>query len=317
MTIATTASGAWAQYLARCVLVVGAIAAPLVHAQPVSATDDSGNTVSLPAPAQRVISLAPHITELVYAAGAGDKLVGVVSYSDYPPQAKTLPIIGSNNSLDLEGIVALHPDLVIVWPYDNAQPQIDRLRALHIPLFFSAPRRLDDVATSLQRIGTLLGTESTAQTAASEYRLKIDRLRAHYAHRPTVDVFYQVWDNPLMTLNGTQFISDVIAMCGGRNVFANLPSAVTTLSTESVLAAAPEAIVSASPGVTAPEKHRQSLERWLAWPTLTAVARGNLFTIDGDLINRPAPRLAQGAARLCEDLEEARLRRPTGGAAPR
>lgn len=283
------------------------LGAPAAHAA-VSAVDDAGNTVTLAAPAQRVISLSPHITELIYAAGGGDKLVGAVSYSDYPPAAQNIPRVGDNRALDLERIVALKPDLIVVWRHGNAQQQLDRLRELNIPLFFSEPRRLDDVATSLTRLGVLLDTSSAAQRAAGAYRHDIAQLRERYAGRTPVSVFFQVWDQPLMTLNGEHMISDVIALCGGRNVFAALQPLVPTVSTEAVLAANPDAIVTSSQGATAPDKPLPGLDRWRAWPALTAVARGNLFAIDGDLLTRPAPRIAQGAAELCKDLDLARTR---------
>lgn len=274
----------------------------------VSAVDDAGNTVTLAAPAQRVISLAPHTTELIYAAGGGAKLVGAVAYSDYPPQALSVPRVGDNRALDLERIAALKPDLIVVWRHGNAQQQIDRLREMHIPLFFSEPHRLDDVATSLTRLGVLLGTQKTAQDAAQTYRREIAQLRARYAQRAPVSVFYEVWDQPLMTINGEHMISDVIALCGGRNVFAALHPLVPTLSTEAVLAANPDAIVTASQGATAPDRPLPALTRWRAWPQLHAVAHGNLFAIDGDLLTRPGPRIAQGATQLCEDLDRARTR---------
>ncbi|MCX4159863.1 MULTISPECIES: cobalamin-binding protein [Paraburkholderia] len=280
----------------------------------IAVTDDSGATVTLAAPAQRVISLAPHVTELLYAAGGGAKLVGAVTYSDYPPEAKQLPRVGDNKALDLERIVALKPDLIVVWRHGNAQAQLERLRELHIPLFFSEPKHLDDIASTLTKLGVLLDTQQTADAAATAFRQRIAQLRTRYATRPPVSVFYQVWDKPLMTLNGTHMISDVIALCGGRNVFAQLEPLVPTVSTEAVLAANPEAIVTASQGATAPDHPLSQLDTWRAWPALTAVARNNLFAIDGDLINRPAPRIAQGAAQLCEDLDTARSRRPAGAA---
>jgi iron complex transport system substrate-binding protein len=289
-------------FAASCVIALQAHAA-------ITVTDDTGATVTLPVAAQRVISLAPHVTELLYAAGGGAKMVGAVSYSDYPPEAKQLPQVGDNKALDLERIVALKPDLIVVWRHGNAQRQLDRLRELHIPLFFSEPHRLDDVAVSLTKLGRLLGTSSTADAAAAAYRQNIARLRAQYAKRPPVSVFYQVWDKPLMTLNGEHMISDVIALCGGRNVFAALQPLVPTVSTEAVLAANPEAIVTAARGATQPDTTLPQLGSWRAWPGLTAVANDNLFAIDGDLINRPAPRIAQGAQQLCEDLEIARSRR--------
>jgi iron complex transport system substrate-binding protein len=282
--------------------------APCVANATVTAIDDAGNTVTLSAPAQRVVSLAPHVTELLYAAGGGAKVVGAVAYSDYPPEAQKVPRVGDNRALDLERIVALKPDLIVVWRHGNAQQQLDRLRDLHIPLFFSEPRRLDDVATSLTRLGILLGTEPTAQAAAATYRQDIAQLRARYAQRAPVSVFYEVWDQPLMTINGSHMISDVIALCGGRNVFAALDPLVPTVSTEAVLAANPDAIVTASQGATSPDRPLPSLARWQAWPTLTAVAHGNLFAVDGDLLTRPAPRIAQGAAQLCKDLDLARSR---------
>ncbi|MGF6409958.1 cobalamin-binding protein [Paraburkholderia sp. MM5482-R1] len=284
-----------------------ALTALSVHAA-ITVTDDSGATVTLAAPAQRVISLAPHVTELLYAAGGGPKMVGAVSYSDYPPEAKQLPRVGDNKALDLERMVALKPDLIVVWRHGNAQRQLERLRELHVPLFFSEPRRLDDIAVSLTKLGRLLGTSASADAAAAAFRDDIARLRARYANRPAVSVFYQVWDRPLMTLNGEHMISDVITLCGGRNVFADLQPLVPTVSIEAVLAANPQAIVTAAPGATRPDTMLPQLDTWRAWPGLAAVANNNLFAIDGDLINRPAPRIAQGARQLCEDLELARSR---------
>ncbi|KVS65007.1 cobalamin-binding protein [Burkholderia cepacia] len=283
--------------------------APLVHAD-VTTRDDAGNTVTLPAPAQRVISLAPHATELVYAAGGGAKLVGTVTYSDYPPAAQAIPRVGDNKALDLERIAALKPDLIVVWRHGNAERQTDALRALHIPLFFSEPKHLDDISSSLRRLGTLLGTQPAADAAAAAYARDIAALRARYAARAPVTMFFQVWDRPLMTLNGAHLINDVIELCGGRNVFASLRPLVPTVTDEAVLAANPEAIVTTSAGASRTDEPLPSLARWRTWPALTAVARNNLFAIDGDLLTRPSPRIAQGAAALCEDLEAARGRRP-------
>ncbi|CAB3755111.1 cobalamin-binding protein [Paraburkholderia solisilvae] len=302
---------AFARAVRRLVYAIVCIApASIVNAAPITVTDDTGATVTLPAPAQRVISLAPHTTELLYAAGGATKMVGAVAYSDYPPEARQLPRVGDNKALDLERIVALRPDLIVVWRHGNAQRQIEQLRDLHVPLFFSEPHHLDDIAVTLTKLGELLGTSPVADKAARDYRGNIAQLRARYAMKPPVGVFYEVWERPLMTLNGTHLISDVIALCGGRNVFAQLEPLVPTVSTEAVLAANPEAIVTAAPGATASNTALPQLDSWRQWPAVTAVARNNLFAIDGDLINRPTPRLAQGAAQLCDDLETARSRRP-------
>ncbi|QQJ96374.1 cobalamin-binding protein [Burkholderia ambifaria] len=283
--------------------------APVAHAD-VTARDDAGNTVTLPAPAQRVISLAPHATELVYAAGGGAKLVGTVTYSDYPPAAQAVPRVGDNKALDLERIAALKPDLIVVWRHGNAERQTDALRALHIPLFFSEPTHLDDVATSLRQLGVLLGTAPVADVAAASFSRDIAALRARYAARAPVTMFFQVWDRPLTTLNGAHLFNEVITLCGGRNVFAALKPLAPSVTDEAVLAANPEAIVTTSAGATRSDAPLPSLARWRAWPALTAVARNNLFAIDGDLLTRPSPRIAQGAAALCEDLDAARARRP-------
>jgi iron complex transport system substrate-binding protein len=285
------------------------VAASAAHAA-ITVTDDSGAAVTLPAPAQRVVSLAPHVTELLFAAGGGARVVGAVNYSDFPKEAQAIPRVGDNKALDLERIVALHPDLIVVWRHGNADRQMDRLRALGIPIFHSEPKHLADISADIDKLGALLGTQTTADAASAKFSGDIASLRARFAQRPAVGVFYQVWDDPLMTLNGDNVFSEVIGLCGGVNVFAGEKPRVPTLSTEAVLAANPEAIVTATPGATPPDRPLPALDRWRRWPSLTAVARHNLFGIDGDLINRPTPRLALGAARLCDDLDAARNRRP-------
>lgn len=275
----------------------------------ITVTDDSGSSITLATPATRVVSLAPHVTELLFAAGGGSRIVGAVTYSDYPKEAQAIPRVGDNKALDLERIVALHPDLIVVWRHGNAARQMDRLQALGIPIFFSEPRHLDDIASNIDRLGALLGTEANARAASAAFTRDIGSLRTRYAQRPPVGVFYQVWDDPLMTLNRDNVFSEVIALCGGVNVFAANDTRVPTISTEAVLAANPEAIVTATPGATTPNRALPALDRWKRWGSLTAVARGNLFGIDGDLINRPTPRIALGAAELCKDLEQARGRR--------
>jgi iron complex transport system substrate-binding protein len=297
--------------MAAVALVAGVGLGGAQHAwASVSVVDDAGERVTLAAPARRVVALSPHAVELAYAAGGGSKLVGAVSYSDYPSAAKALPRVGGYHALDLERIVALKPDLIIVWRHGNNEREIERLRALGIALYDSEPHQVDGVATDLIALGTLFGTPREAETAAADYRAKIAALRAQYAGRSPVSVFYQVWSDPLMTLNGTHVISDLIALCGGRNVFAKLAPLVPTVSTEAVVAADPEAIVTASQGATPADAPLPSLALWRAWPRMKAVARGNLFAVDGDLIDRPGPRLADGADQLCRDLDRARTRRP-------
>jgi iron complex transport system substrate-binding protein len=299
-------------HLARGIAALGlaallAAAAPAVAA--ISVTDDTGAAVTLQRPAQRIVSLAPHATELLFAAGGGARVVGTVAYSDYPPAARDIPRVGDNRSLDLERIAALKPDLVVVWRHGNAQKQLDRLRALGIPLFFSEPHRMADIPRSIEALGTLLDTRASAHDAAQQFRQRVDGLRNRYSGRPPVTVFYQVWEQPLMTLNGQHIFSDMLALCGGRNVFASEPLLVPTVSVEAVIAANPEVLLTASMGATQGNRPIDTLDGWKRWPQLLAVQRGNLFTINGDLINRFGPRLVEAATQLCEDLEEARTRR--------
>ena len=275
----------------------------------ITITDDSGQPVTLNAPARRIVSLAPHVTELIYAAGGGDRIVGTVSYSDYPPQARDIPRVGDNKSLDLERIAALKPDLIVVWRHGNAQKQTDRLRALGMPLFFSEPRKLESIPRNIEKLGALMGTETVANRAAADFRQQVETLRKTYAARPPVTVFYQVWQQPLMTLNGEHLISDLLALCGGRNLFAKETPLVPTVSVESVVAGNPEVMLTAGMGATRPDKPLADFSMWEKWKQVTAVARNNLFIIDGDLVNRAGPRVVKGAAEICKDLEVARSRR--------
>ena len=266
--------------------------------------DDSNTDVRLAAPAKRIVSLAPNITEVVYAAGAGDKLVGTVDFSDYPVAAKQLPRVGSYARVDVEAIVALKPDLVLAWDSGNPPASITQLRKLGIPVFVTEPKTLDDVARDIERYSALAGTEALGKAAAKDFRTRLATLQKQYAARKPVRVFYEVWDEPLMTVNGKQIISDVIRLCGGTNIFADLPALAPTVSVEAVLTANPDAIIAGGMG----EKNTAWLEPWKKWPRLKANAKGNLFFIDPNLLQRHTPRLLDGADQLCARLEEARSR---------
>ncbi len=272
----------------------------------IQVVDDVGAVVTLTTPAKRVISLAPHLTELIYAAGGGAVLRGTVKHSDYPHAARQLPRVGDYQALDLEQIIALRPDLVVAWQHGNVERQLHALRKLHIPIFYNAPRQLDDISITLEKFGILFDTRATADLAAARLRADITALRTRYAHRAPVQVFYQVSDQPLITLNGKQIASDVIRVCGGHNVFADLAPEAPVISLEAVLAADPQAIIVSRPSAIATGQALPSLERWRNWPQLSATQHNALFAIDADLLDRPAPRIAQGAARLCEALDAAR-----------
>jgi iron complex transport system substrate-binding protein len=267
--------------------------------------DDAGNTVNLATPAHRIVTLAPHATELVFAAGAGDRIVGTVSYSDYPAAARDIPRIGSNSQIDIERLIALKPDLLVVWLHGTASRQLEQLRGLGIPLFYSEPQHLADIPDAVMRLGQLAGTEAQARTAAVALRAQLAALEAQYRGRPSVRLFYQVWPHPLYTLNGKHIVSDAIRVCGGVNIFAGLSAIAPTVSVEAVLLENPEAVISGDLN----RKNEDGLALWRAYPALLAVQRGNLFALDGDLLSRPGPRMIEGAAALCKSLETARARR--------
>lgn len=267
--------------------------------------DDTGATIRLAQPAQRIISLAPNLTENIYAAGAGAKLVGAVEYSDYPAAAKRVRRVGDYMRPDLETIVALKPDLVLTWKSGNADSSIEKLKVLGLNVFQSQPDRLDAIPSSIEAIGRLAGSETAATPAAYAFRQRLAKLRAQYGKRPSVPLFYQAWHQPLLTIGGDQIISDVIRLCGGTNIFARLPSLAPSVSIEAVLAADPEAIVASGMGYDTPV----GLNDWKRWKKLTATARDNLFFVPADLMQRATPRLLDGADMLCRHLETARGRR--------
>lgn len=281
-----------------------ALAVTSAHAE-VVVQDDTGAMVRLAQPALRIVSLAPHITETLYAAGAGERLVGAVEYSDYPEPAKQLPRIGGYSRLDLEAIAALKPDLAVGWASGNSPAHIEKLRALGIPVYLAQPERIDDVAANLERYGELAGTEAVARVAAAGFRNRLAELRKQYSMQPKVRTFYQIWKQPLMTVGGAQVISDAIRLCGGENVFADLKPLAPKVTIEAVLAADPEVIVASGMGESRPEW----LDDWRQWKTMTAVKRDNLYFIPPDVLQRHTPRLVEGAARLCAHLETARGRR--------
>ncbi len=272
-------------------------------AQAFSVIDDSGHTVMLAQPAKRIISLAPHATELLFAAGASAAIVGVSEYSDYPTAAKHIASVGGAAAFDLERIISLKPDLVIVWGSGNSAAQITRLRELPIPIFDSDPRDYAAVASSLERLATLAGTTNVGRDAASAFRRRLANLTATYRQRSVVRVFYQIWQAPLMTLNGTHIASQAITLCGGKNIFAQLPQIAPVVSTEAVLQANPEVILTGSSDTTA------ALAGWRRFPTLRAVRAHNLLTVNADLLSRAGPRVLDGTEQVCRALDGARSRR--------
>ncbi|MDQ1362269.1 MAG: iron complex transport system substrate-binding protein [Pseudomonadota bacterium] len=276
---------------------------PLVSHADIKVVDGIGRTVMLAQPAKRVISLSPHGTELVYAAGAGQQqVVGAVSFSDYPAQARQLPLVGSYDKFDMEFILSLKPDLLVAWQSGNPQSQIDELIRLGFAIYITEPREFEDIARDMKQIGRLLGTQKTAEQAANNYLHELREIRRQYTGRTPVRVFYQVWNNPLFTVNGEHLISKVINLCGGVNVFNDLEMLSPQVSIESVMVKNPDVIFYGS------HETRDDWSRgWRQWKNIKAVANNHLFGIHADLIVRHSPRVLQGARQMCEHLDRVRV----------
>ncbi len=268
-------------------------------------TDDAEREVCLEAPAERIVVLAPSAAELTWSAGAGDRVVGVVEYSDYPEAAQDVDSVGNHTRVDMEKLLSLEPDLIVAWLTGNPQEQTDRLQELGLTLYFSEPHAFDTIASNIERLAVLAGTEETGHAVAQDFRAGIAELQAEYAGADPVSVFYQVWDQPLMTINGEHFINQAIALCGGQNIFADLPRLAPQIDVESVLERDPEAIVVGGMG----EDDRGWLEPWQQYSNLQAVRADNLFFVPPSTIQRPTRRILTGAQTLCGKLETARGRR--------
>ncbi len=267
--------------------------------------DDLKRLVCLDAPAERIVSLSPGITELLFAAGAGSKIVGTSSYSDYPEAAREIRRIGSHNRVDVERLLALRPELVLAWISGNPSEQVERLESLGLTVYWGEQRDFEDIAHTLERYGQLAGTQTVARQVAAEFLADIEALRQRHGEADTVSYFYQIWDDPLMTVNDEHLISQAAAVCGGKNVFGELPRLTPRVDRESVLARDPEVIVTAGMG----EDDPSWLEPWRGYRDLRAVRQDNLLFIPPSSIQRATPRMVDGMRRLCEKLEQARERR--------
>jgi iron complex transport system substrate-binding protein len=267
-------------------------------------SDDRGQVLRLTTPAQRIVALAPHLAEIVFAAGAGDRLVGVVRFSDHPSAVQRLPRVGDAAHIDLERIVELRPDLILAWRSGNSPRDVARLEQLGFAVFVTEPARLADIARLTNTIGALTDRRSSAEQASLRFSKKINKLRTLHADKPPVRVFYEIWHRPLLTINGAHLISDVIRLCGGRNVFAGAPMLTPAISLEAVLAARPEVILGGSS--SGGEVQFKAQWREVAVDGLRSTPA---FYIAPDSIQRHTPRIAEGAAVICQHLDEVRAKR--------
>ncbi|MDR0934673.1 MAG: cobalamin-binding protein [Burkholderiaceae bacterium] len=275
----------------------------VIPVQAVSVVDDNGRTVTLPGPARRIISAAPHITELLYESGGEGHIAGVTSYSDYPESAKTLPLVGDNRRLDMERVLSLKPDLLIAWSGGAPVRQIAQLERYGIPVFYSDPKKLEDIPETLIRFGILLGQPETGREKAAAWRKRLAALKKQYENRPVLSVFYQVSERPLYTLNGKHIISEGIQLCGGRNIFSDLAVLAPRVSLEAVLERNPDVILISGSGGSS-----SGAAFWQRFSIVEAVRKHHIFQVDADRMDRPGPRLLEGISALCGQLEIARKR---------
>jgi iron complex transport system substrate-binding protein len=250
----------------------------------------------------RIISLSPHITELLFAAGAGDRIVGVDDASDYPAAVAGIARVGEPAALDVEALLKLKPTLIVLWDSGTPAGRKTQLERLNLRLYVTDQRRLDDIGAALIEFGRLAGTEAAAAAAERRYRSDLAQLRSRYAGRPRLKVFDQVWDRPLYTLSGAHVVTEVLSLCGGDNVFADLSTLAPAVDKEAVLARDPDVILIAATGA---EGARQTLE-WSQFSNLRAVRDHRVFTVDPSLTGRMAPRILQGVREVCDLLDSAR-----------
>ncbi len=268
----------------------------------VSAVDDQGKLVVLPAPAQRIISLAPNLTEVLFYVGAGEQIVGADEYSNYPEQAKKIIRVNNHAAANYELILSLKPDLVVAWESGNGEQIIGRIRELGLPLFVLETRKMDAIPNLFGRLGRLTGHDEIATLRAQEFTQRLDRLRENYRHKPSVRAFYQIWNDPFITLNGEHLVSDVIELCGGVNVFGEAIPLVPYVNIEAIMAADPEVIIASGSS----EDNEQWRDSWKEWQGISAVTSGNIYLIPPDLMQRHSSRILDGAEYMCDFLQRAR-----------
>lgn len=268
----------------------------------IEVSDYNGQVITLQKPAERIIALAPHIVENLFAIGAGDKLVGVVSYSNFPEAAKQIEIVGGYQSLNKEKILELNPDLVIGWESGNSNSKLQQLRELGFTVFANQPDSLSDIAESLRKFGKLTGHQQQANQVADQFLAKLKAYQDKYAAAEPITAFYQVWNDPIQTINGKHVISDAIETCGGVNIYADEVVVSPVINIESILKRDPQAIIASGMG----EKRPEWLDDWKKWSSLTAVKQNNLFYVNPDHIQRHTTRQLLAIEKICQQFDSAR-----------
>jgi len=269
----------------------------------VTLEDDTGVTVELDHPAARIVSLTPHVTELLFAAGASDKIIATVEFSDYPREAKKIARIGDAWHVDREALIALQPDLVIAWASGTPAREIEALRKMNMRVFLSEPRQLQDIGEQIRVFGKLADTAVVANRAAARYEQSLLEIRNAYAGRERIRVFNQIGIRPLMTVNGEHLINAVLKLCGGENVFADLGELAPVVSTEAVIGAEPQVIVYA---VNSRQEEAVIESFWSELAGGQFASGLHYIGVPADTIHRQTPRILEGARQICVGLERVR-----------
>lgn len=251
----------------------------------------------------RIVTLAPHLAELVHAAGAGDQLVGVSSYSDFPEAVRGLPIVGDAFRIDRERLALLDPDMLLAWESGTPAHIVDSLATAGYRIELIRTRNLADISRALQRIGTLTGMEASARQAADAFDRELGLLAMRWRDAEAIRVFYQVSLRPLYSINGDHYISELIGLCGGANIFADLTDLAPMISEEAVLDRDPEVVLAADTG------GESTAEQWGYWSSLAANRYGNHFTVPADAVARPTPRVIEAGTSICKALQQGREHR--------
>jgi len=272
-----------------------------VTAKVIKVQDDAGNEITIEQAAKRVVALSPHIVELLYAVDGDKNIIAAVDYSNYPDAATNLPRVGSGFQLDIEAIVGLKPDLIIAWQSGNNRAQLEIIKKLGFKLYLSEPKNLQGIAKNLRDIGELIGNKKTGEDKSQFFINELSSLAKNKYHTSRPRVFYQVWEQPLFTVNGKHMISQVIELCGGENIFKELGVLSPQVDIESVITRNPDVIV-----VGAGKNRNGWLKNWEKWSSINAVSNKQLYGINADLIVRHTPRILQGARQMCEAIQKAR-----------
>ncbi len=281
------------------VIAFAVLAAVATGAHALQAGDDRGVTISLGHPAERIVTLAPHLAEIAFAAGAGAKLAGVSSFSRHPAEAERLPVVASHGRVDIERLIALRPDLVLAWQSGNSPLQIGRLERIGIRVFVTEARVLADIPRIVRLVGALAGSAEVAEAHARQFENEVADLHKRYARERRVAVFLEIWHKPLLSVNGRHLISDALRLCGGRNVFSAAKTLIPLVSREQILDARPEAIVTGGFG-------SEALQAWRGLELVPAVRDRRIYAIDPDWLHAQGPHVLEGVRALCGRLELAR-----------